>query len=228
VKEDAINHKHQWFGGHSYAQHGDDFAILNLFKRFNIERPSYLDIGAHHPYELSNTALLYARGSRGINVDANADAIGLFKQERPDDANVWSAILHPRNIGTEPYTTLYRVNETSGVNTTVEGGLRQFGGPRDQVRVPAHTVEFMVHKYANNKFPDLLTIDAEGRDLEILESIDWDRHDLPKVICVEARAPAGDIATDLRLLMYDKHYYCHSWCGFNMLFVPVKFKHLLH
>jgi hypothetical protein len=64
-------HRDQWFGGRTYAQHGDDLAVLNIFKRLGIERPSYLDVGAYHPFDLSNTALLYERGSRGINVEPN-------------------------------------------------------------------------------------------------------------------------------------------------------------
>jgi len=65
------SHRDQWFGGRTYAQHGDDLAVLNIFKRLGIEKPSYLDVGAYHPFDLSNTALLYERGSRGIVVEPN-------------------------------------------------------------------------------------------------------------------------------------------------------------
>jgi hypothetical protein len=60
-----FDHPHQWYGGRTYAQHGDDLAIINLFNCLRIRQPSYLDIGAHHPFHLSNTALLYQRGSAG-------------------------------------------------------------------------------------------------------------------------------------------------------------------
>jgi FkbM family methyltransferase len=224
-----IDQPFQWYGGQSFAQHGDDYAILNIFKRFGIERPSYLDIGAHHPWEVSNTALLYKRGSRGINVEANAEVIPLFEQERPDDLTIWAAVLHPRNINPKSaYTTLYRINETSGINTTVVDGLKSHGGHRDSVVVPAKSIQEIVDIHRKGQYPDLLSIDAEGRDLEIIESIDWHSHYLPKVICVEATSPSGDQAPALRYLMNNVGYYVHSWCGFNMLFCPITLKHMLH
>jgi hypothetical protein len=75
-------HRDQWFGGRTYAQHGDDLAVLNIFKRLGIERPSYLDVGAYHPFDLSNTALLYERGSRGINVEPNEALFGAVSSRR--------------------------------------------------------------------------------------------------------------------------------------------------
>ena len=41
----------------SYSQCGEDLLVDYIFKLRGIERPSYLDIGAHDPYYLSNTAL---------------------------------------------------------------------------------------------------------------------------------------------------------------------------
>lgn len=50
-----------------------------------IKKPSYIDIGAHHPYEISNTAIFYMNGCRGVNVEANPNLIDEFYKERPDD-----------------------------------------------------------------------------------------------------------------------------------------------
>ena len=81
----AENLGDQLYGSRTYAQHGDDLAILNIFDMIGITRPSYLDIGAHDPFKISNTALLYLRGSRGINVEANPRLIEAFRVQRPDD-----------------------------------------------------------------------------------------------------------------------------------------------
>lgn len=53
-----------------------------------IENPSYLDVGCNHPYEGNNTALLYLKGSCGVNIDANFNCIQLMNAERPDDTNI--------------------------------------------------------------------------------------------------------------------------------------------
>lgn len=39
----------------------------------------FIDIGAEHPYRLSNTLPLYRRGWRGINVQPTPGALNFFK-----------------------------------------------------------------------------------------------------------------------------------------------------
>ena len=49
----------------SFSQCGEDCIVDFMFKFKKIEKPSYIDIGAFHPFELSNTAKFYLTGSRG-------------------------------------------------------------------------------------------------------------------------------------------------------------------
>lgn len=207
-----FDHPHQWYGGRTYAQHGDDLALINLFKCLRIDTPSYLDIGAHHPFHLSNTALMYSRGSRGINVEANPALIDNFLQLRPEDINVCAAVVNPARRG---LVHLNRTSETSGVNS-----LLAIPGHKimDSVEVSAYTADEIVTKYANGVWPDLLSIDAEGMDIPILRSIDYSRGG-PKVICAEFVSPGGDVCAELRALMLDKGYTVHSFAGGNMLLV---------
>ena len=66
----------------SYSQCGEDLIVRYIFDVLRIEHPSYLDIGAHHPFFLNNTALLYEEGSRGVNVEADPQLIHSFYKER--------------------------------------------------------------------------------------------------------------------------------------------------
>jgi FkbM family methyltransferase len=216
----AMDHPHQWYGGRTYAQHGDDLAILNIFGCLRIRQPSYLDIGAHHPFELSNTALLYARGSRGVNVEANPALIDAFHRLRPEDKNVCVAV-GPQSGSAK----LNRVNETSGINSLLP--IEGHGAMLDAVDVPVLTIDEIVDIYADGCWPDLLTLDAEGMDLGILRSIDYARNQ-PKVICAEAVSPAGNIAAELRALMTESGYLVHSWAGSNMLFVRSELRDWLY
>jgi len=206
----SINHPHQWYGGRTYAQHGDDLAILNIFGCLRIEKPSYLDIGAHHPFELSNTALLYSRGSRGINVEANAELIPNFLKLRPEDINVCAAV-----VGTPRPASVWlnRVTKTSGINS-----LLPVESKMDAVEVTATTAQEIVDKFAKGIWPDLLSLDAEGVDVDILRTVQF-KEQGPKVLCVEAVSRSGNVSGELRGLLNDKGYSVHSWCGGNMLFV---------
>lgn len=208
-----FDHPHQWYGGRTYAQHGDDLAIINLFNCLRIQQPSYLDIGAHHPFHISNTALLYQRGSRGINVEANPALIDDFNKFRPEDKNVCAAVVGKMTPG--QMATLNRINETSGLNSVLPIPGHKV---RDTVEVPALTADQIVREYAEGCWPDLLSIDVEGMDIPILQSIDY-RRGGPKVICAEYNSQNGDVCNELRELMLARDYAVHSFCGSNMLFV---------
>jgi hypothetical protein len=49
----------------------------------------YVDVGAHHPHRLSNTALLHHyNGWTGINVEPDERLMAAFLQMRPNDINL--------------------------------------------------------------------------------------------------------------------------------------------
>lgn len=45
----------------SYSQCGEDRILAFIFRSLGIDKPSYLDIGAHHPYMLNNTMYFIGR-----------------------------------------------------------------------------------------------------------------------------------------------------------------------
>ena len=51
----------------SYSQSGEDLIVKHIFENLGVKKPSYLDIGAYHPFHLNNTVIFYLSGSHGIN-----------------------------------------------------------------------------------------------------------------------------------------------------------------
>lgn len=209
-----MNHRDQWFGGRTYAQHGDDLAVLNIFKRLGIEKPSYLDVGAYHPFDLSNTALLYERGSRGINVEPNEAQFALFVAARPDDINLWNGVAPM--VGLLPF---HHVAADPGRFTFDVATATTLGIVRS-VEIPMVTLNGIVRDFAAGIWPDLLSIDIEGLDIDVLRSADFGA-DPPRVVIAEADNGSGDTSHELSALMHGKGFTLHSWCGSNMIFVRV-------
>ncbi len=179
-------HPDQAFGGSTYAQFGEDLIILNIFHLLGIKQPSYLDVGAHHPLNVSNTALLHLRGSRGINVDANPNLIAAFREQRPDDVSL--------NVGVGPERgtlNFYFIDDWSGRNTFRREVAEEFvrENPQFQIRdvkpIPVVTLNDIVDQHAGGRFPDFLSMDVEGLDFDILSSATFGERG-PSVICVEA------------------------------------------
>lgn len=208
-----------WYGGRTYAQHGDDLVIANMFTSLGIANPSYLDIGAHHPEELSNTALLYKRGSRGINVEANPNLMAAFARMRPGDIN-----LNVGVAGESGTLKFYCDGPTSGRNSFVRELVEPIG-IRSEMMLPVTTCDEIVRLHAGGVFPDLLTIDAEGLDFEILSSInyaeglDFEVLDyLPKVICAEV-VECFPESMKIPALLTASGYKPHFRAGSNLIFI---------
>lgn len=211
----------QWYGSRTWSQHGDDLAILNVFHLIGIERPSYIDIGAHHPFRISNTALLYARGSRGINVEANPNLIEEFFRSRPEDVNL------NIGVGIEPGAlTFYMIDKWSGRNTFDRRLAEEFVRQNPQftisetIDIEINTLEQVLIKYWESGFPNFLTLDVEGLDERILRSYDFLKGPRPDVLCVETDL-IGDISYGERIKEYlsGSGYFVYVKCGSNSIFV---------
>lgn len=215
--------KDQVFGHITYSQHGEDMIALSMFYTIGIRKPSYLDVGAHHPLNISNTALMYVRGSRGINIEANPELIANFHTLRPDDVNL--------NIGVGPKPGImpfYRIDKWSGRNSfdkeSVEAFVRE--SPKFQVRdvvnVEVRTLNNIVDEYAGGVFPDFLSMDIEGLDYSVLESTDFNRSK-PKIVCTEiisaGHADDGKKTIDM---METKGFFLAFRALGNLFFVPAE------
>jgi FkbM family methyltransferase len=204
----------------SYSQCGEDLIIDYLFRLRGIEQPSYIDIGANHPYYLSNTARFYGRGSRGINIEPNPSLIGPFHEFRPRDVNL------NVGVGDRPGEFEFFVMEDNTLSTfsakerdfLVQNGKRQAGS----VSVKVLTLSSTLSEYWGGEFPDLLTVDAEGLDFDIIRSIDFD-HCYPKVICVEAAdyspTGAGVRRTELINYLTSRKYYEYANTNLNAILI---------
>ncbi len=208
----------------SYSQCGEDLLVQYIFNLRGIRKPSYLDIGANHPYFISNTALFYRKGSRGINIEANPLLHDAFMKHRPNDVNL--------NIGIsdkEEELDFYIMSDNT-LSTFSKDECNQLiasGKTLYKVeKVKLTTISNILEQYCNGVFPDFLSIDIEGFDFQILKSIDFSKSS-PKVICVEAAeySPTGAGARRNELIdfLVGKGYYEYANTNLNAIMVKNEF-----
>lgn len=210
----------QAFGGSTFAQHGEDLIVLNVFSLLGIEKPSYLDVGAHHPIHCSNTALMHLRGSRGINVEANPNLIRAFRWHRPGDTTV--------NVGVGPERgtlNFHFIDDWHGRNTFSRSVAEEFvrSSPKLSIRevrpIPVVTLNEIVTEYAGGQFPDFLSLDVEGLDFDILNNSFFGASK-PVVICVEACFGSdSDDSARLGVLLHARGYALLMRTIANLIFV---------
>ena len=155
----------------SYSHSGEDLFILKKFKR----KGFYVDVGCHHPTRLNNCHLLYSKGWRGVNIDINKISIDFFNFVRKKDINICKAVSLKKGL-----TKYYYDKPLSLYNSLVKSkDLNKVE------KIKSDRLENILDatKYKNQKI-DFLSIDAEGKDFEVLKSLNFRKYK-PKFICIE-------------------------------------------
>jgi len=220
-------HPDQIYGCHTYSQHGEDIVFVNIFHLIGVKKISWLDIGAHHPFNISNTALLYELGHRGINVEANPNLTPAFAEHRPED------ITLQVGVSDEPGSmNFYLIDKFSGRNSFDKRTAVEFCRAHPEfkiteiIKIPVLTVREVLQKCGRETFPDLLSLDAEGLDEKIILSLDL-KADGPKVICVEDNYRPDNSASPLREHLAAQGYFPYYRASVNILFVRNEYRPLL-
>lgn len=173
-----------WLGTEkvSYAQCGEDLIIDYLFGMLGVDTVRYLDIGAHHPTYLSNTYLFYRQGGHGVCVEPDPALADAFHRQRPRDRFL------SVGIGPKAGTADFFVMTTPTLNTFSRAEAERYqsyGSERIEkvLQIPVREVNDVIATELGAA-PDLLSLDVEGLDLPILESLDFGRF-RPTALCVE-------------------------------------------
>ncbi len=205
----------------SFSQCGEDLIIYFIFQNLlKINKPSYLDIGAHHPFFLSNTAHLYLNGSRGINIEPDINLFKSFIKSRKKDINLNIAVSENNEIR-KFYIMSYPTLNTLSLEEAKKNEILYNIKIEKSVEIESCTMEHILKKYFNNKMPDLLTIDVEGYELEILKTLNLNIY-RPKVICVEAYDIDSNVKVrreDLVQYLVDKKYKVYADTGMNVILI---------
>lgn len=168
----------------SFSWEGEDVLLRKIMPDlFGIERGFYIDIGAHHPFNLSNTHLLHDLGWRGINVDATPGSMALFNEHRPADINLECA------VSDKPGKMLFTVFDQPELNGFVDDGTIAYHESRGikvvrRVEIDCVTLNSICEEYVKDGWVHLLSIDVEGLDLRILKAADLEKW-RPAVIVIE-------------------------------------------
>lgn len=208
-----------------YAQTGEDIVVAVLFDYLKHPKPTYLDVGAHDPVRLNNTFLFYLQGSRGVLVEPNPDLTPLLTGVRPGDTVLTVGI---GTSGVRETLDYYRLSESSWNTFSREQAdhcVKVSGGKvaiKEVVKTPLVPINEVIAQHFPAGAPDFLSVDVEGLDLEILQTLDFDRH-RPKVICVETiETGTNREKVETGQFLLGKGYAVRGGSFFNTIFVDKK------
>lgn len=208
----------------SYSQQGEDLILRILFE--GVQRGFYVDVGAFHPFRFSNTYYFYKRGWNGINIDATPGAMKAFNRYRPRDINLEAAIAKNHRE-----MTLFVFKD--GALNTLSPELAEEESKQENRSVSSRkTVRTLTlleildaYKPANQQI-DFLSVDAEGYDLEVLQSNNWKKY-VPKVVLCEDLA-VRNLEEVGKSAVYDylrtEGYALFSKCFHTLIFTHASFR----
>lgn len=209
-----------------YAQSGEDIIISFVLSALGLppDQATYLDLGANHAKFLNNTYLLYLHGARGVLVEANPHLIPELKLCRLGDTIVNCCVSDKSGELVDFYiyeqcdalstVSKDRVQEVANINSAIVA--------KEIAQIPTININDLIKTYLG-KAPTVVSIDLEGSDMLVLQSLDFDQY-RPLAFIVEIIPPAinalpkGKDEAIVRF-MESKGYYEYAFTGINSIFL---------
>jgi FkbM family methyltransferase len=190
----------------SFSQEGEDLVLAKLL--LHKRNGFYVDVGAHHPLRFSNTYFFYRLGWRGINIDPLPGSMEIFNIMRPNDINLEIGISKSSKA-----LTYYQFSEpalNSFCEKTSQERLKSGNKLIEKEEVLTVPLSEILDQYLpQNQKIDFLNIDAEGLDLEVLQSNNWSKYK-PQFILVESLETSSSIVqandSELGIFLRERGY----------------------
>jgi FkbM family methyltransferase len=174
---------------------------------------TYVDIGANDPFYNSNTRRFYLKGWRGINIEPGEAEFKKIKESREFDINLNMAISN--NTGN---LTFYKIGNDSSLST-LDHSTAVTMAETYKSKVTSSTVDVMpiskvLDIHLDGRHIDFMSVDAEGHDLDVLISNDWDNY-RPTIVIVECNTNSSKI-----IMFMEQNSYLYIFSNHvNALFV---------
>lgn len=205
----------------SYSQVGEDKLIdflMSYFTEIDRNNITYVDIGMNHPIIDNNTYFFYKKNGKGLLIEPNKDFCEIASKKRPKDIVINAGIkFDDREI-----SKYYMFNAT-GLNTFDSGRVESIKAKGSEllkeIEIPLIDINILIKKYLKHSV-DYMSIDAEGVDVQILKSINFQQN-RPKIICIEANKKEYKFGLRDEIIDYleNKNYVLMGDTTINYIFI---------
>jgi FkbM family methyltransferase len=221
--------QHHW---KFWSQSREDIAIHNFF--CNKTGGSFVELGALDGVQYSNTKFLEDhRQWSGLLIEAQPESAARLKRNRPRVVTIASAVCAE---GVDTLTFTGRADAVSGsVNTMTDRFRTVYHGMNSNTySVPCGPIGQMIRD-ANLTHVDLFSLDVEGGEFQVLETMDWNISVTLWVIELDGYNPQKD--EKVRKLLKSHGYSRPDWnirdfcckkcaCASNEVFVRDSYRTL--
>lgn len=159
------------------AQFGEDDVI-----KTEERNARYLEVGVDDPIYINNTYHMHINGAKGFLVDANSDSIPLIEICRSG-----SLVYNKACVADEDISEVeFNITDIPGHSSLLSEWAEAVGGVKKRIKVPAVTINQLLAEIEEHIH--VISIDVEGMDWQIMQSIDYNRFK-PELVCAEINVP---------------------------------------
>lgn len=168
----------------------------------------YVDVGAYAPVDGSNTYKLYRNGWKGVTIEPNPRVRSAFRAVRGRDTHL------TMGVSKTPAELKYFQFEIAMLNTMDEpraDALRAEGYIyKGMQTIACDRLEDILAKHAPGQHVDLLSVDCEGFDMDVIQTIDF-KTVRPTAVIIEDLAGFGGFrdtgeVSEIKRYMLDRDY----------------------
>ncbi len=171
----------------------------------------FVEVGAHHPTQFSQTWHLAKVGWSGLLVEPQPAFVEKLREARPESVVEQVACGGPNT----PEFAVLKVPEKSGHATLDERGIAGMGELLSHIEVRVCTLNALLKKHAHQI--DFMSIDVEGFTSEVLDGLDlnvW----RPRLLLIEDNL--HDFSTHWHPTIRNAGYRLVKRTGVNSWYVP--------
>jgi len=172
----------------SFAQNREDVIAWDYFARKT--DGFFVEVGANHPTELSQTWFLEQRGWKGILVEPLPACCERLRAVRKNSAVCQAAAGAPNQVGEAT------LNVAASDAWSHLGEANQSLPVAARIKVAVRTLESILEEYRAPRV-DLLSIDTEGMELKVLLGLDLPRRQ-PALVVLEDHMETLDLYFHMR------------------------------
>ncbi|SFM12965.1 methyltransferase, FkbM family [Paenibacillus sp. 1_12] len=219
-----------FFEKNTYAQSGEDSIAAYILHVLGIpyEEIVYVDLGANHARELSNTYFFYSKGAKGVLVEANSALIPELQFYRHRDTILNKCV----DVVTGNKIDFYVLNG-DGLSTSDYEEAQRFCEINPSLEIirknVVETISYnrIVEDYLG-KSPTILSIDIEGKDMDILQSIDFENHRpliiITEMISYDIKLNYTTKNTEVSEFLKNRDYNEYAFTGINSIFLDARYE----
>jgi FkbM family methyltransferase len=198
----------------SFSQYGEDLIMKDMLTKKRMKEFSYIDIGAHNPIFGNNTYLLYKGGGKGVLVEPNAELCTLIRKKRGRDICLNAGA--GKADGEADFYSFVQSTRSTFSKEQADEHQKQTGQIPKIEKKKIVSLDSIIRTHFAEKEVSLVSIDAEGLDVEILSGFSFQKR--PYLFCVESSLKD----TRVDILMSEKGYKKVAQIFQNAIFVDAQ------